>query len=362
MVRISGATWCAYHFFYHGDRDLVLKHFVRPAVATLLRDQFIDSFFFIRYPLGGPHVRLRLRLAPSSAGDSAGTEAALQRSAARFLERRPSRVPENESPPKHDHPTYPDNTLLPFPFDPETERYGGEEFLPHSLDFFAVSSVRVLELVDAHGDESAGRRLARALRLLLQQAWGFAATEEEFRSLLTYRLPAGPSVDWLCERADRVFEALRDDYRALFLHELETLAKAELTPTTPVHSASGFYAAAARRLSWAVRGATLSARGQIGGSQMHMTANRLGLSIGEEMYLGRILWRSYRDVVEAFPAAWHRLLDVLVASRETCGRCEAPLGELLVPLFRHFLLSHRAVSPTALQESRLSHANAMRIP
>ncbi len=61
-MSAPGREWRSYHLFYHGDRDLVLR--LWPTLAPLILSRIVDSFFFLRYSLGGPHIRIRLRLEP----------------------------------------------------------------------------------------------------------------------------------------------------------------------------------------------------------------------------------------------------------------------------------------------------------
>jgi thiopeptide-type bacteriocin biosynthesis protein len=302
------ADWKAHHFFYHGDLDVALKHFVRPAVAELAARGLIESFFFIRYTLGGPHLRLRYRL-PALAADASEAAAGevLHAAAARFLERwrsvstlDPERIRQEsrailDAVQEESELYYEDNSLLPFAFKPEVERYGGPELLEASLDFFAVSSAQALEAVCDPGWEFPGRRGALAFRLLFRQARGFAESEEELLSHLGYRLPVRQEVgDEIWSKADRDFEARRETYRTLLKHELSLLAKGD----API-----LYEAA-QRLSRAVSGQAPRTRWQIGHSQLHMTANRLGFFPVQEMHLQRILWRAARDLAEAEPATY----------------------------------------------------------
>src|SRR5436305_14007568 len=54
------AGWQAYHFFYQGSLDRLLGELVYPLVQSLWQAGKIESFFFVRYRLGGPHIRLRV--------------------------------------------------------------------------------------------------------------------------------------------------------------------------------------------------------------------------------------------------------------------------------------------------------------
>lgn len=315
--------WYSCHFFDHGDRNLILNHFVRPVVCELLSEDCIDSFFFIRYPLGGPHIRLRLRVLP---GRIESVEEILAGAAGDFLNGREGRIELREAIPQDrvEDAGYPDKSLLRFTFEPEVERYGGERLLAHSLDYFFMSSVSALGFLAAHSWKSWSGQLPRAMALLVQQARGFAQDQNEFLDLFTYRLPVEPAVaESVCARGDAVFEAQRDAFRSLLLREMN------------VHSAHG---EASRRLSWEIRDAEPAVRRQIGTSQIHMTANRLGLSNPEEIYLGRIVCRAVQEVAEAEPESWNRLLERM-ADRQR----EAPLAELF-PAFRRDLELQRVES------------------
>jgi hypothetical protein len=319
---------------------VALRHFVRPVIAALLAHQLIDSFFFIRYTLGGPHLRLRYRLTPDT--PPAATAEILEGEATRFLEHWPSEVvldPERirqESRailavvPEESGLYYQNHSLLPFPFEPEVDRYGGRELLESSLDFFAISSAQTLEMVRGASWGAIGRRAATVLRLLLRQARGFAATEEEFLSHLGYRLPMDPEIcDQIWRKADGDFEARQEIYRNLLKHELSILAEADTTTQDPTWTDPAFLYQAAKRLSRVVRGAAPATRWQIGHSQLHMTANRLGFFPIQEMHLQRILWRAAHDLKEAEPATWRQ---VMIASRDRQGVPRWSLRQLLEPM------------------------------
>ena len=65
-MDLDWSRWQAFHLFYHADRNLLLLRLIRPLVGSLARAGAIDRFFFVRYELGGPHVRLRLRSTPGA--------------------------------------------------------------------------------------------------------------------------------------------------------------------------------------------------------------------------------------------------------------------------------------------------------
>jgi hypothetical protein len=51
------------------------------------------------------------------------------------------------------------------------------------------------------------------------------------------------------------------------------------------------------------------ARWYLAASHIHMTANRLGLTNGEEVYLSRMLFRAVETLRRATPAVWRNFRD-----------------------------------------------------
>lgn len=290
------SDWGSYHFFYHGDRIRLLRDLVRPLLRSLLAADRIESFFFIHYRLGGPHVRLRLRWA---SGSRATGEAEVLQVAQDFFARFPSTatLPEETlrqqnrgilatDPSEEEDAVYPDNSCVMLPFRPETERYGGAALLGASLDFFALSSLLALRFAALHGGAPREQQLPKILRLLVRQAWGLARGDGELLRLLSY----APETDRLAsvvEKGERVF----DRQRELFCGLVEAALEETDLPDWDLQ--------AARLLARDLQPVDETTRWRIAASQMHMTANRLGLTNLEEVYLGRIARRSAETLLAA---------------------------------------------------------------
>lgn len=316
-------SWLAFHAHYHGNRDLLLTDWVRPVVEVLLAARRIRRFFFIRFDLGGPHVRLRLEIPDGhDATVEEAVEEAVERAANELFRRAPSTEPLAEEvirrqsvgivkldPGEDDDTVYPDNSLHRAPFQPETERYGGPRLLEPSLDFFTLSSVRVLGFVAEHGDLPRGRQLSQALRLLFRQAVGLASGGEDLAALLEGLVTSrGDALAPIAERGDQIFEQQREVLSALLRQEIETLAEAGAPATFGTPCAD---AGAARALADAVAGADPPTRHRIAWSQIHMTANRLGLTNPEEVYLSRLLARALAVATAADPRTQEHLQAAL---------------------------------------------------
>ena len=336
MSFTSGAhpDWMAFHVFYHGDRDLMLREMVHPLVGELTELGLIDRFFYIRYPLGGPHLRLRFR--PSTEGGGLRGEqlrgrlqSTVEAAAERFFQAHPCESVVDEEAIRRDNEIivsldpaelkleiYSNCSCVAFDFEPEVERYGGIDLLQPSLDFFAVSSRRAIEFAHTHGDRTRSRQLPAMFCLLAQQAWGFARDRDELMDLLCYPMdvlrsdPDHP----LIERGDRVFEAQSDTFGKLLSTELEALVDA--VPAigagdTAEPDSGRALAEGSRWLSAATLDAEPASRRMIGSSQMYMTANRMGLKNPEELYVSRLMQRAAEHLIRTEPELWQRCTDPL---------------------------------------------------
>lgn len=301
MKNQPGSDWASFHLYYHENQDRLLLGLIDPLVGSLLASGLIDRFFFVRYPLGGPHVRLRLRCRPGSAESVA---AAVNAQAEEFLRTQPSwRSLEREVIRKHngsllaqdpqedDAAVYPDNFVRNVPCHFEAERYGGDVLLEPSLDFFTVSSARSLELL-RDCTSSPSRRLHAALHLILRYGLGFAQDIQEcitflrqFPVISQQRVP--PAV---LSKASKVHGQQKAGFLSLMQRELESLTGC-LSPCGDLQMA--------RSLAWEVRSADEPTRRRILTSHLHMTANRIGLSNIEETYISAILCHTGNDLLVA---------------------------------------------------------------
>jgi hypothetical protein len=281
----------------------------------------IESFFFIRYALEGPHIRLRLR---TRLGVASIVDEMLYYGSSSFFAHSPSQE-HIDVDPLYGYGDYlqPNNSLKICDFDPEVERYGGPNLIGHSLDFFALSSVETLSFLATYGQEPRSCQLATMFRLLLSQAWGFARGEDEFWLLLDY-MPTFQAyrAGGIPERTEEVLASNREALFQLFQDEV---AKNLTVPTTGL-------AEAARRLSVKISNETKDVRRLVHASQMHMTANRLGLKNAEEIYLGLLMKRTGEELSKSDPS----FRDFLSCALSTPRAASGSLSDLLVERLRSF--------------------------
>jgi lantibiotic biosynthesis dehydratase-like protein len=288
-------NWRAYHIFYHGDRALLLRDLVQPLLCDVIQDGLIDHFYFIRYALGGPHVRLRWRAKDESAAASADLR--LATAIERFFSRCPSTVSVNEEnirntnrsllsvdtvANREDDRVYDDNSWHASPPLFEFDRYGGIENFQHSLDLFCVSSAATLELLREHGNASPGWERASIMRQWLRMAFGLAQNGDEFMECVDYGNDffAG-QLQRCAAEGEAVFSRNGDGVSAIASRELQQLSTCD--------GGKPLVAQCARILASRVAAVPEAPRRHIFQSHMHMAANRLGLTNPEEVYLSRML-------------------------------------------------------------------------
>lgn len=331
---MMSTEWISYHLFYHGDLDRLLRELVRPTVVSWIASSHIDRFFFLRYGLGGPHVRLRIRARQRQRQHLADT---LKAAADEFFARWPStasltpadirrnnRAFLANDPDTDPEQSYADNSLHEIPFRPETERYGGAALLDASLELFTIDSVSNLVWLDDHREASSGRRLGAALGRWIEGAWGLAANTEELLSLFGYGMQGwGKAQPEIVRHGDRVFAQQGPFYTSLVRRRLDELMAHTAAAALPVT------AEAARRLAWTIRAADVAGRRRIAISQLHMAANRLGLGNPEEVYLSRLLTRAGNELT-AEQSFWNGIEDALHAKATAAVE---PLSKLLTPAF-----------------------------
>ncbi len=308
----------------------MLAELVGPLLSPWIKNRQIDRFFFIRYALGGPHLRLRLRLEQGVSSQDLGHE--LTERASNFFQRYPSMESWSESKIRQTDAklladsevvltesdlegTVPDERVVPAPYLPEIDRYGGAERLGPNHDFFTLSSAIALHTLHGYS-ASDGRRPSRIrlLPLLLAQTVGGSATAAEARSIIRYP----PAEAWkafapVVNKAEALFDR---DHGAFAELISETVTRMNLPET-----AEGKLARGAGYLARLCEDS--KTRRRVLCSQLHMTANRLGLSNAEEVYLSHIATRCFDRFSTSFtevpqtdlpPTEAPRLLGELVES------------------------------------------------
>jgi hypothetical protein len=190
--------WVALHVFYASDSNPILVEAVRPLVDELRRDELIDRWFFIKYWMEGPHLRVRFRPTRPELRDEVLTRATAALET--FLARRPALYDTDieglgdlykkmyiaeyseqryvEEYGDGEMPFRPNNSVAELPYDQEFDRYGGPAGMALGEWHFQASSDLVAKLLATSNTHVRPVLLGLATQLSLLTAYTFLGSDE----------------------------------------------------------------------------------------------------------------------------------------------------------------------------------------
>ncbi|MFD9126225.1 lantibiotic dehydratase C-terminal domain-containing protein [Kitasatospora sp. NPDC059571] len=340
--------WIAVHVFYAaGSRPLLLEC-VRPLVRALAEDGLLAGFFFINYWLHGPHLRLRLR--PSSPAAAAEVRARTEEAVAAFLRARPALyaveggffaelyenlfrlefAPEEREAllgPDGRMALRPNNSYSFEPYEPEFGKYGGPAGVALAEWHFRHSSELVIETARSANLHLRTVLLGTAAQLMMVMAATFlpADDEELVRFLERYHAfwdQAFADTDYTARRGyDRAYEAMGADLGRRFGQVRAAVAgRADERLPPMLRGWAGHCRDLVSRAAELASAGALDFDAHRGGRlhvtdpaqalpmllfpYLHMTNNRLSVTVRDEAFLSYVLARSLREA--AAPATGAR--------------------------------------------------------
>jgi hypothetical protein len=363
-------NWLSIHIFYTSNADPMLAECIQPLVAELRHRRMIQRYFFIKYWLEGPHVRLRLLQEEGVRHDQ--IRAVVEPAISAFLKRRPAlyeqptdgmdafykkmfiaEYGEEAWLQKYGEngvmPLTPTNSLKYADYEPEYDRYGGALGIEVAEWHFERSSDVVLKLLCDANVHVRAILLGLSTQLALPMCYVFLGTDEKVLDFLafymdfwhrTYSENSTPPF----KKFDKAYHAISTQFRSRIAHVRQYVLRPEQSPTTQMEGewlqhlrelrdrvvrlhADGQLIFSQRRIrrtdlreaartgASGTSGSTdLSGSrdpGQTGApldvdtglrillsSYLHMTNNRLGVSILDEIYLAHLLRKAVSDVCE----------------------------------------------------------------
>lgn len=153
--------WHADHIFLHPgpESDHFLVQYVEP---YLRHTPAVRAWFFIRYREGGSHLRIRIAADPATCAQAAHH---WRQCTVGFSKAASANLDLSEAMGPH----IPPGNVLTIPYEPETERYGGELAIPIAERTFCRSTALALRILSATPTNPAAR-IGQALRLMLVSA------------------------------------------------------------------------------------------------------------------------------------------------------------------------------------------------
>lgn len=166
LVARGASQWLSIHLFFDGgiyrqEADRLLLQTVEPMARQCLEKGWARRWFFIRYAAGGSHLRFRLDV-------EAGAEVHCQE----LIEGRLSA---------------PETAVTAYewtPYEPETERYGGEEAVRVAEGLFCKSTTVAVELLRKVPPAERSARLGKAALSMLVLLYVFMESATEAAQLI----------------------------------------------------------------------------------------------------------------------------------------------------------------------------------
>ncbi|MEY9212525.1 thiopeptide-type bacteriocin biosynthesis protein [Thermobifida halotolerans] len=334
--------WVAFHVFYASDANPIVVEAVRPLVAELRAEGRISGWFFIKYWLEGPHLRVRFKPREASLREEVAERA--RRALEDFLRRRPALYDTDSEGLDELYrqmfvaeygeerwqaeygaagaiPLRPNNTVEQRPYEQELGRYGGPVGMDIAEWHFEHSSDVVAELLAFSNTHVRPVLLGLATQLSLMSAYSFlrddAAVLRFFRRYRafwesSYERPSDEHLasfdksfartrDSLLARVDRIRavtapggEATRSRIERRWLDHC-----AELHQKVTGAAARGELEFSRRGSAAAPVDAPEDLAAVLLSSYIHMTNNRLGAAILDEVYLSYLVERALAERVPA---------------------------------------------------------------
>ena len=170
MKTNTSKIWVAAHIYQSDDYSRFVVRAIKPFIQKI--NQLVDAehYFFIRYWEKGPHVRLRFKI-------EAKNEEYLRKELVQYFTQYFEQNPSKRSPQPDDRNLFPDNSIHFLPYEPETDRYGGEAALLVAEEIFYASSKTVLSKMEEEWTYELA--LGSAIQLHLGLAFACEMSNEE---------------------------------------------------------------------------------------------------------------------------------------------------------------------------------------
>ncbi|WP_069813260.1 thiopeptide-type bacteriocin biosynthesis protein [Streptomyces sp. TP-A0874] len=327
--------WISLHIFYAANANPVLVQCVGPLVQSLRDRGLLQKWFFIRYWLEGPHIRLRLL--PTDAASAPEVRRIAEETLRDFLRRRPALYEEDRnnsadlyknmflaeySQERWDELYGPDgampfrdnNSVALIDYEREYSRYGGPAAMPLAESHFERSSALVLELLETTNVHVRTALLGQGAQLTMALCFTFLPDDEAVADFLVrYRTMWEASYQESSEdhhdRFDRSYGRMRDRLVQRVRNIRDSARGVPGATVTPVEESWLAHCAELRDSVLALaeagsltfrdgaRPTPQAALSILLSSYVHMTNNRLGVSILDEIYLSYVIGKALAEPV-----------------------------------------------------------------
>jgi hypothetical protein len=178
--------WVAAYLYYAEPWEEFLSKAVKPFVKEVMKKDWAEQFFFIRYWEKGPHIRLRFKTSPELAEHY--LKPALNKHFESYFEGFPSERQEpkwlEEVP--QDQQWFPNNSVQFIAYEPEVDRYGGPQALLVAEEHFQHASQATLEALSQAESWDYETALGTAMKMHLAFVHGFEMNRMQAAKFFEY--------------------------------------------------------------------------------------------------------------------------------------------------------------------------------
>ncbi len=331
--------WISIHIFYHGDQNYLIVHCIAPLVERLREQGLIQRYFFIKYWVEGPHVRLRFL--PARDADVDKIKWMAEQAITAFLKQRPALytlayevfapIYKNMFVGEYGEekwrevygdegimPMQPNNTFAYIEYEPEFSRYGGAEGVALAEWHFEHSSDTVIGLLSKINVSVQSILLGRSIQLALPFFYGVFETDERVLHALDQYIATWLGTDpqqsqrigqyaKKYQRMSSILEPRIAKIRDYMLDEHSAERRTETEEQWKRHIIA--FRLQIQRLYHEDKLVPAFESPQahafslddvyhyLQSSYVHMTNNRLGVSIPQEVYIAYLLKRTLLDIL-----------------------------------------------------------------
>jgi hypothetical protein len=338
--------WLGMHIYYASNSDPLLAECVWPMARDLRRHGLISRFFFIKYWLEGPH--LRVRFLPRAGVGHDQIKLVIEPGVDRYLERRPALYDAGQADTDDLYrrmflaeyseerwnelygaagrmPFRPNNTYYYEPYEPEYDRYGGPDGVELSEWHFQQSSEIVLKLIETANVHVRTVLLGLSAQLTIGICYAFLGDDGAIADFLqqsrNFWQTSFAHFDGQDDGAfDRKYAKLSGPLSRRITDIRGRVRNHDRVPGGPADAEDEWIGHAQelrRRVEHLAQQGRLTFPGRQPGegrmpvtdtasalrillsSYVHMTNNRLGVGIPDEIYLSYMLERTLRDALPA---------------------------------------------------------------